>query len=262
VLQPQPARPHAQSRFASLPTRAGSADACRQNHLLAALPVDEYEQLLPELERVPLPSGRTIYGAGDRERHLYFLTTGIVSQFHVTQAGASAEFAVTGSEGVIGIGSFLGGGRTPSEAVVLSTGCAYRLEARLLTGEFEHDGRLLQLLLRYVHALIAQTGQIAVCNRHHSLEQRLCRCILACLDRSPANELAMTHELIARTLGARRESVSESAARLQRKGLIRYHRGRIAVLDRPRLEALACECYAVVKGVYERLLPEPGYRPM
>jgi len=258
MLQARPLQSHPEFRFApGYRARAEFAGHTpRQNHLLAALPADDYERLLPELERVPLTLGWTIYGAGDRERHLYFLATGIVSQFYVTQDGASAEIALTGSEGVIGIASFLGGGSTSSQAVVLSTGCAYRLPANLLVDEFEQDGQLLQLLLRYVHALIAQTGQNAVCNRHHSLEQRLCRCILSCLDRSPSNELTMTHELIARTLGVRREGVTEAAGRLQQAGLIRYSRGRIAVLDRPRLEAQACECYAVVKREYDRLRPK------
>jgi CRP-like cAMP-binding protein len=227
-----------------------------QNQLLAALPSEDYERLLPKLEPVALPLGWAVHSAGDQEKYLYFLTAGIVSRFYVTQDGASAEFAVTGSEGVIGVASFLGGESTPSQAVVLSAGYAYRLRAELLKNEFKHDGPLPHLLLRYTQALIAQTGQIAVCNRHHSLEQRLCRWILSCLDRLPSNELTMTQELIADMLGVRREGVTQAAGKLQEAGLIHYSRGHIAVLDRPRLEAQACECYAAVKREYDRLLPE------
>jgi CRP-like cAMP-binding protein len=227
----------------------------RQNRLLAALPLEDYERLLPDLEPVPLPRGRTVHGAGDQEKHLYFLTMGIVSRFHVMEDGASAHFAVTGSEGVIGIASFLGGESTTSQAVVLSAGYAYRLGAEPLKNEFKHDGPLPHLLLRYTQALLCQTGQIAVCNRHHSVEQQLCRWILSSLDRLPSNELAMTQELIAHMLGVRREGVTEAAGKLQKAGLIHYSRGRIAVLDRARLEAQVCECYAVVKREYDRLLP-------
>jgi CRP-like cAMP-binding protein len=214
----------------------------------------DYERLLPDLEPVRLPLGWTVHGAGDREKYLYFLTAGIVSRFYVTQNGASAEFAVTGSEGVIGVASFLGGEIAPSQAVVLSAGYAYRLQADLLKNEFEHGGPLPHLLLRYTQALIAQTGQIAVCNRLHSLKQQLCRWILSCLDRLPSNELTMTHEVIADMLGVRRGGVTEAAGYLHKAGLIHYSRGRIAVLDRSQLEAQACECYAVVKREYERLL--------
>jgi CRP-like cAMP-binding protein len=228
----------------------------RENHLLAALPPEDYEPLLPDLEPVSLPLGWTVHHAGDRERYLYFLTAGIVSRFYVTQNGASADFAVTGSEGVIGIASFLGGGSTPSQAVVLSAGYAYRLGADRLHDEFEHGGALPSLLLRYTQALIAQTGQIAVCNRHHSLEQRLCRWILSCLDRSPSSVLTMTHELIAHMLGVRREGVTEATGKLQRAELIHCSRGHIEVLDRRQMEAQVCECYAVVKREYDRLLPE------
>ena len=216
----------------------------------------DYERLLPELEPVPLPLGWTVHGAGDRERHLYFLTAGLVSRFNVTLSGASAEFALTGSEGVIGVASFLGGESMPSQAVVLSAGYAYRLGADVLKHEFEHDGPLAHLLLRYTLALIAQSGQIAACNRHHSLEQQLCRWLLSSLDRVSSNELTMTQELIAEMLGVRREGVTEAAGKLQKAGLIRYSRGHIAVIDRPHLEAQACECYRVVKREYARLLPE------
>ena len=249
--------PYPETRFASTDRKpaVSAGHAPRQNRLLAALPPEDYERLLPNLEPVPLPLGWTVHRAGDREQYLYFLTAGIVSRFYVTQNGASAEIAVTGSEGVIGVASFLGGESTPSQAVVLSAGYAYRLGADLLKNEFEHDGPLPHLLLRYTQALIAQTAQIAVCNRHHSLEQQLCRWILSRLDRLPSNELTMTQELIADMLGVRREGVTEAAGKLQKAGLIHCSRGHIAVLDRPRLEAQVCECYAVVKREYDRLLP-------
>ena len=225
----------------------------RQNHLLAALPGHAYERLLPALEPVPLPAGWTVYCAGDRERHLYFLTAGLVSRFYVTEDGASAAFAVTGREGVIGVASFLGGQSMPTQAVVLSAGYSYRLGAHRLSIEFEHDGPLPQLLLRYTRTLIAQTALIAVCNRYHSLDQQLCRWLLACLDRLPSDELTITQERIAAMLGVRREGVTEAAGRLQRAGLIRCGRGHITVLDRAGLEATACECYAVVKQERGRL---------
>jgi len=248
--------PSLASRIASRGrNRAVSAEHTpRQNHLLAALPLEDYERLLPDLEPVPLPLGWTVHGAGDREEYLYFLTAGIVSRLYVTASGGSAEFAVTGREGVIGVASFLGGESTPSQAVVLSAGWSYRLGADLLKTEFEHAGPLPDLLLRYTQALIVQTGQIAVCNRHHSLEQRLCRWILSCLDRLPANELTMTQELIADMLGVRRVGVTEAVGKLEGAGLIHCGRGHIAVLDRPQLEARVCECYAVVKRECGRLL--------
>ena len=226
----------------------------RQNHLLAALPVSDCERLLPDLEPVALPPGRTIYGAGNRQRHLYFLTAGIVARFYVMQSGASTEFAITGSEGVIGVASFLGGESTPSQAVVVCAGYAYRMRADRLRHEFVHGGSLAHLLLRYTGALIAQTAQTVVCNRHHSVEQQLCRSLLLILDRSPSKELTMTHELIANMLGVRREAVTAAAGKLQAAGLIQYERGRISVLDRPKLEAQVCECYAVDKLEYDRLL--------
>jgi len=249
-------RPYAETCFASTDrTRAVSAQhAPRQNRLLAALPAEDYERLLPDLEPVPLPPGWTVHRAGDSEKHLYFLTAGIVSRVYVMENGASAHLAVTGSEGVIGVASFLGGESTLSQAVVLSAGYAYRLGAEVVKNEFEHDGPLPHLLLRYTQALIAQTMQIGVCNRHHSVEQQLCRWILSSLDRLPSNELTMTQELIANMLGVRREGVTEAAGRLQKAGLIHYSRGHISVLDRPRLEAQVCECYAVVKREHDRLL--------
>jgi CRP-like cAMP-binding protein len=246
-----------ETRFASMDrTRGASAQpTARQNHLLAALPLEDYARLLPYLEPVALPLGWTVRRAGNRERYLYFLTAGIVSHFYVMENGASAHFALTGSEGAIGVASFLGGESMPSHAVVLSPGYAYRLGADLLKSEFEHNGLLSHLLLRYTQALITQMVQTAACNRHHSVEQQLCRWILASLDRVSSNGLAMSQELIANMLGVRRESVTEAAGRLQKTGLIHYSRGHISVLDRPLLEAQACECYAVVKREYDRLLP-------
>jgi CRP-like cAMP-binding protein len=250
-------QPYPETRFASIGRkRAGFAQhSPGQNLLLAALPLEDYERLLPDLEPVPLPLGWTVHGAGDREKYLYFLTAGIVSRFYVMENGASAHFAVTGSEGVIGVASFLGGEGMPSQAVVLSAGYAYRLQTDVVKNEFKHDGPLAHLLLRYTQALLCQTGQIAVCNRYHSVEQQLCRWILSSLDRVPSNEVMMTQELIADMLGVRRESVTEAAGKLQKAGLIHYSRGHIAVLDRPQLEAQVCECYAVVKREYDRLLP-------
>jgi CRP-like cAMP-binding protein len=227
----------------------------RQNHLLAALPWVDYERLLPDLEPVMLPLGWTVHDAGDRDKYLYFLTSGVVSSFYTMESGASTEFAITGNEGVIGVALFLGGESTPSQSVVLNAGDAYRLEAKLFKKEFEDRGPLLHLLLRYTQALIGQTMQIAACNRHHSVEQQLCRWILSNLDRVPSNQLTVTQELIAHMLGVRREGVTEVAGRLQKAGLIRYSRGHIAVLDRPQLEARACECYGVIKREHDRLLP-------
>ena len=249
-------RPYPEMRFASMHGKRAvfGPHMPRQNHLLAALPLEDYERLLPDLEPVPLPPGWTVHGAGDREKYLYFLTAGIVSRFYVTQSGASAEFAVTGSEGVIGVASFLGGESTPSQAVVLSAGYAYRLGEGPLKNDFAHDGALSHLLLRYVQALITQTGQTAVCNRHHSLEQQLCRWILSGLDRVHSSELTMTQEMISEMLGVRREGVTEAAGKLQKAGLIHCRRGHITVLDRPQLEAQVCECYGVVKREYDRLL--------
>ena len=249
-------QPYPQTCFASRNGKRGlfAQHTPRQNQLLAALPLEDYARLLPALQPVPLPVGWTVHNAGDREKYLYFITAGIVSRFYVMEDGASAHFALTGSEGAIGVASFLSGESTPSQAVVLSAGHAYRLGAHLLKNEFEHDGLLPQLLLRYIQALIAQTGQVAVCNRHHSLEQQLCRWILSSLDRLPSNELTMTQDLISDMLGVRRESVTDAAGKLQKAGLIRYSRGHIVVLDRPRLEAQVCECYAVVKREYDRLL--------
>jgi CRP-like cAMP-binding protein len=230
-----------------------AAHAPRLNRLLAALPRKDYERLLPDLEPVPLPLGLTLHRAGDLEKHLYFLTAGIVSRYYVTESGASAAFAITGSEGVIGVASFLGGESTPSQAEVLSAGYAYRLGIGRLKREFEHVGALPHLLLRYTQALITQTTQTAVCNRHHSVQQQLCRWILSCLDRLPSDELAMTQEKIADMLGVRREGVTDAAMRLEKTGAIHHSRGHILVLDRRALQAQACECYAAVKSEIDRL---------
>ncbi len=227
-----------------------------QNHLLAALPKAELGRLLPHLELVPMPLGEVLYESGVELRHVYFPTTAIVSLLYVMLDGASAEIAVVGNEGVIGVALFMGGETMPNRAVVQSAGHAYRLKGQLLKQEFNRSGDLQHLLLRYTQALLTQMAQTAVCNRHHSLDQQLCRWLLLSLDRLSSNELIMTQELIANMLGVRRESVTEAAGNLQRAGLIRYQRGHITVLDRAGLEARACECYAVVKKEFDRLLPE------
>jgi CRP-like cAMP-binding protein len=224
------------------------------NLLLAALHPPEYERLLPHLEPVALPLGWALYESGLRMEHVYFPTEGIVSLLYVMENGASAEIAVTGNEGAVGISLFMGGGSTPSRAVVQSAGHAYRLGAEILRREFERGGDLQHLLLRYTQALITQMAQTAVCNRHHTVEQQLCRWLLLSLDRLPANKIRMTQELIANMLGVRREGVTEAAGHLQEAGLIRYQRGEITVLDRPKLERRVCECYAVVKRESDRLL--------
>jgi CRP-like cAMP-binding protein len=228
----------------------------RQNHLLAALPAADYEHLLPDLELVPLPLGWAVYEAGGRLGYVYFPTTGIVSLLYVMQNGAPAEIAVTGNDGLVGIALFMGGETTPSRAVVQSAGYGYRLKAEVLKREFRQGGQLQYLALRYTQALITQMAQTAVCNRHHSVEQQLCRWLLLSLDRLSSNRLAMTQELIANMLGVRREGVTEAAGKLQKAGLIHYRRGHITVLDRPKLEARVCECYSVVKREFDRLLPD------
>jgi len=230
----------------------------RANRLLAALPEKDYRALLPSLEHVPLPLGMAVYESGGKQGFVYFPTSCIVSLLYVLADGASAEIAVTGREGLVGISLFMGGETTPSRAVVQSAGHGYRLSAALLKKEFERGGALQHLLLRYTQALITQMTQTAVCNRHHAVDQQLCRWLLLSLDRLPGNELVMTQELIANMLGVRREGVTEAAGKLQDEGLIRYSRGRITVLDRRQLEARVCECYAVVKKEYDRLLPEVG----
>jgi CRP-like cAMP-binding protein len=228
----------------------------KQNHLLAALPKAEIERLSPHLELIPMPLGEALYESGGRLQHVYFPTTSIVSLLYVMEDGASAEIAVVGNEGVLGISLFMGGETTPSRAVVQSAGYGYRLKAQLLKNEFNRGGPVLHLLLRYTQALITQMAQTAVCNRHHSLEQQLCRWLLMSLDRLPTKELTMTQELIANMLGVRREGVTEAAGHLQRAGLISYSRGHITVLDRLKLEQAVCECYVVVKKEYDRLLED------
>jgi CRP-like cAMP-binding protein len=227
----------------------------RQNGLLAAVPDADYERVLPHLESFPLELGRAIYESGSHQGYVYFPTDSIVSLLYVMEDGASAEIAIVGNEGVVGIALFMGGESTPSRAVVQSAGHGYRLRAGALSAEFRQGGELQHVLLRYTQALITQMAQTAVCNRHHSVEQQLCRWLLLSLDRLRSNELTMTQELIANMLGVRREGVTEAASDLQAAGLIRYSRGKITVLDRPRLEARVCECYAVVKREYARLLP-------
>jgi CRP-like cAMP-binding protein len=227
----------------------------RSNHLLAVLGDAEWQRLQPLLEWVDLPLGHVMYESGRALSHVYFPTTAIVSLLYVMQDGASAEIAVVGNEGLVGISLFMGGESTPSRAVVQSAGDGWRLRARALKDEFERAGPLMHLLLRYTQALITQMAQTAVCNRHHSLDQQLCRWLLLSLDRLPGSELLMTQELIANMLGVRREGVTAAALRLQNDGLIRYARGHIKVLDRAGLEARTCECYAVVRKEYDRLLP-------
>jgi len=227
----------------------------RTNHLLAALPDAEWRRWLPELESIDMPLGQVLYESGNTLSHVYFPTTSIVSLLYVMENGASAEIAVVGNEGIVGISLFMGGGSTPSRAVVQSAGRGLRLNAQMLKNEFNLSGPVLHLLLRYTQALITQMAQTAVCNRHHSLDQQLCRWLLLSLDRLHDNELVMTQELIANMLGVRREGVTGAALHLQEAGLIRYTRGRISVLDRAGLEKRTCECYAVVKKEYDRLLP-------
>ena len=250
-------QPNPETRFASKAGRHAAAAqySLGKNRLLALLPAEDYERLWPALELIPLPRAWPVRRASEQGKYLYFPTAGIVSTSYVAANGASTEISITGNEGAIGIASILGGESMPTQAVVLSAGYAYRLGAEQLKSELKRHYSLLQVLLRYIQALIVQTGQAAVCNRHHSVEQQLCRCILSWLDRLPSNDLLMTQELIAHTLGVRRESVTEVAGRLQAAGLIRYTRGHITVLDRPRLETQACECHRVVKREYERLLP-------
>ena len=232
-----------------------SPNSPQQNHILVSLPVADYARLLPDLELLPMPLGWVLYESGDQIGHLYFPTTSIVSQLYVMESGASAEIAITGNEGLVGISLFMGGESTPGRAVVQSAGNGYRLKADIMKREFALGGQLQHLALRFTQALITQKAQTAVCNRHHTLDQQLCRRLLLSLDRLPSNELVMTQELIANMLGVRREGVTEAAGRLQADGLIHYSRGHITILDRAKLEDRACECYAVVKKEYGRLLP-------
>ena len=229
-------------------------DPCT-NDLLASLPPADLARWLPLLEYVPMPLGQVMYESGRTMSHVYFPIDAIVSLLYVMESGASAEIAVVGREGVVGISLFMGGGSTPSRAVVQSAGFGYRMRASSIKDEFNRAGPVMHLLLRYTQALITQMAQTAVCNRHHSLDQQLCRWLLLSLDRLSGNELVMTQELTANMLGVRREGVTEGALKLQKLGLISYARGHILVLDRPGLERLTCECYAVVKLEYDRLLP-------
>jgi len=226
-----------------------------QNHLLDALPAGESDRLKPYLETVSMGLGEVLYEPGAQLRYVYFPTTAIVSLLYVMEDGASAEIAVVGNEGVLGISLFMGGDTTPSHAVVQSAGYGVRLKAQLLKDEFARFGPMMHLLLRYTQGLITQMAQTAVCNRHHSVDQQLCRWLLLSLDRLATNELSMTQELIANMLGVRREGVTEAAGKLQQAGLIHYQRGRITVLDRLALEKRSCECYQVVKKEFDRLLP-------
>jgi CRP-like cAMP-binding protein len=226
----------------------------QENHLLAALSPADRERIYPHLDLVPMPLGKVLYESGDTMRHVYFPTDSIVSLMYVMANGASAQISMVGNEGVIGIALFMGGETTPTRAIVQSAGHAYRLIGQRLKEEFHQNGPLQLLLLRYTQALITQMTQTAVCNRHHSVDQQLCRWLLLSLDRLSSNQLTMTQELIAEMLGVRREAVNEAAGTLDRLGVIRHTRGHITVLDRPKLEQLCCECYAVVKRETDRLL--------
>ncbi len=231
-----------------------------QNHLLAALPTAEFERLAPHLELIPMLLGQPLYEPGGHLQHVYFPTTAIVSLLFVLESGASAEIAGVGNEGILGISLFMGGDTTPSSAVVQTAGHGYRLQGKLLKEEFNRGGLMQRLLLRYTQALLTQMCQTAACNRHHSIEQQLCRWLLLTLDRLPSNELIMTQELVASALGVRREGITEAAGKLQRAGVIRYRRGHISVLERSGLEVGACECYAVVKAELKRLLSDVRHR--
>jgi CRP-like cAMP-binding protein len=226
-----------------------------ENHILNALPAEERQRVFEHLKLIEMPLGTVLYESGDALRHIYFPTNSIVSLLHVLKDGASAEIAVVGNEGAIGVALFMGGETTPSRAIVQSAGFAYRLTRARLKLEFNRHGQLLHVLLRYTQSLITQMAQTAVCNRHHSVDQQLCRWLLLSLDRLASNQLKMTQELIANMLGVRREGVTAAAGKLQKLGVIRYSRGSIAVLNRRKLEKLCCECYAVVKHEEDRLLP-------
>jgi CRP-like cAMP-binding protein len=232
-------------------------NAREQNQLLAAMPEAEWKRWLPDIEAVDMPLGHVLYEPGSTLSHVYFPTTAIISMLYVLENGASAEIAVVGNEGLVGISLFMGGESTPSRAVVQSAGKGFRLPAQAMKDEFNRGGAVLHLLLRYTQALITQMSQAAVCNRHHTLDQQLCRWLLLSLDRLQGSELVMTQELISNMLGVRREGVTEAALQLQAAGLIKYARGRISVLDRPGLEKRSCECYGVVKKEYDRLKEMP-----
>jgi len=232
----------------------------KRNDVLAALPAEELERLLPLLEPVGLALGDVLYESGKRQAHVYFPTDSIVSLVYVMENGASAEVAIAGHEGLVGVSLFMGGDTTPSRALVQSAGSAFRIKGSLLRKEFDRGIALRQLLLRYTQALLTQMSQTAVCNRHHTVDQQLCRWLLMSIDRLPSNKLVMTQELIANMLGVRREGVTEAAGKLQNAKVILYHRGRIEVIDRPKLERMVCECYEVVRKEYARLLPWTAVR--
>jgi CRP-like cAMP-binding protein len=231
------------------------ADDPRTNRLLACLPDEQWQRWLPHLEPVTMALGDVLYRPGSKQSHVYFPTTAVVSLLYVMENGDSPQIAMVGNEGVVGISLFMGGQTTSSSALVQAAGAGYRLTSALLMEEFNRGGPVLHLLLRYTQALITQMAQTSVCNRHHSLDQQLCRWLLLTMDRTRSTEVVMTHELLATMLGVRRASISEAAGNLQRDGLMRYERGRIGVLDRNLLQQRACECYAVVKTEYDRLLP-------
>ncbi|MEX2241788.1 MAG: Crp/Fnr family transcriptional regulator [Burkholderiales bacterium] len=236
------------------------ANESSQNLLLAALPAAEFERLAGHLERIPMRLGDMLYEPGQQLQHAYFPVTSIVSLHYVMATGASASVAGVGNEGVVGISLFMGGDTTPSSAVVQTAGVAYRLERRWLKQEFERSGAMQHLLLRYTQALMTQMTQTAVCNRHHSVEQQLCRWLLVTLDRIPSGQIVMTQELVASMLGVRREGITDAAGRLQEAGVIRYRRGHITVLERAGLETRVCECYAVVRKEFGRLLSDVRHR--
>lgn len=233
-----------------------------QNQLLGALPSAEFNRLLPHLQLAPLPLGAVLYESGGKLQHAYFPTTAIVSLHYVTESGASSEIASVGHEGMVGVALFMGGHSTPSGALVQTAGHAYRLDRHALMEEFDRNSILQRLLLRYTQALLTQMSQTAVCNRHHTVEQQLCRWLLVTLDRVPEGELVMTQELIASMIGVRREGITEAAGKLQVAGYIRYRRGHISVLQRAGLEAHVCECYGVVKKEFSRLLSDVQHRPV
>ncbi len=248
-----PLRPPSSTDVSAMP--GSRAPKPTDNYLLAALPVAVQQRIFPQLQLAEMALGKVLYESGDALRYVYFPTDCIVSLLYVLQDGASAEISVVGNEGLIGIALFMGGETTPSRAIVQSAGFAFRLAGQTLKDEFHRDGDMQLLLLRYTQSLITQMAQTAVCNRHHTLDQQLCRWLLLSLDRLPSSQLTMTQELIANMLGVRREGVTAAAGKLQKLGVIRYLRGQITVLDRPRLESQCCECYAVVKKETDRLLP-------
>jgi CRP-like cAMP-binding protein len=233
----------------------------KQNRLLAALPAEEFERLAPHLELVPMKLGETLYEPGGQLQHAYFPATAVVSLLYVIESGMSAEIAGVGNEGMVGVSLFMGGDTTPSTAVVQTGGYGFRLKSAILKAEFGRFGPAMRLLLRYTQALITHMAQTAACNRHHSIDQQLCRWLLLTIDRLPSNELVMTQELVASALGVRRESITEAAGKLQRSGVIHYRRGHISVLERSGLEAGTCECYAVVRKEFGRLLPDVQHSP-